>query len=58
MMRCASGDRRRKDDFFIWFANNEKATKLQVIENMQIMVQLNNSRKHAQKKRRLKQIKI
>lgn len=40
MMRCASNDRQRKDDFIIHFAINDKATRLQVIESMPDMMQL------------------
>lgn len=40
MMRCASNDRQQKDDFIIHLAINDKATRLQVIENMPDMMQL------------------
>lgn len=40
MMRCASNDRQQKEDFIIHLAINDKATRLQVIENMPDMMQL------------------
>lgn len=43
IMRWASGDRQREDGFFIDFADNEKVTKLQVIENMPEIMQLKKS---------------
>lgn len=49
MMRWASGDRQQEDGFFMEFIINEKATWLQVIENMPEIMQLqkSNSIKHA-----------
>lgn len=43
MMRWASSDGRREDGFFMELAINEKATRLQVIENMPEMMQLKKS---------------